>query len=272
MARRASRRNPAPSPSVPRRQAPAGANAPGKKRPQRRVGRAVPALGRPKSWPQVNLHAAGIDGGATAPCVAVPEDRAPQPVRAFSTFTAQLIALAHWLAQCGLDPVAMESTGVSWIPVYARLEARGFAVKLVEPGQLQMIAGRKTAVLDCQGIQPLHTCGRLSGSCRPDDPIGVLRSYVRPRDRLVRYASQPSQHRQKALMQMNGQLHPVIDDLTGRTGRRVLEAILAGARDPQKLAGLRQERCQPDAATSALALQGNWREEHLWALPQAVEL
>jgi transposase len=176
MARRASRRHHAPSPSVPRRQAPAGAKAPGKKRPQRRVGRAVPAPGRPKSWPQVNLHAAGIDCGATEHFVAVPEDRDPPPVRACSTFTAHLIALADWLEACGIDTVAMESTGVYWIPVYERLEARGFTVKLVEPGTLKMIAGRKTDVLDCQWIQPLHTFGLLSGSFRPDDQICVLRS------------------------------------------------------------------------------------------------
>ena len=132
-------------------QPPAGAKAPGKKRPQRRVGRAVPAPGLPKSLQQVNLNAAGIDCGATEHLVAVPEDRDPQPVRSFSTFTAHLIALADWLEQCGIDTVAMESTGVYWIPVYELLEARGFAVKLVEPGKLKMIAGRKTDVLDCQG-------------------------------------------------------------------------------------------------------------------------
>jgi transposase len=125
---------------------------------------------------QVNLHAAGIDCGATEPFIAVPEDRDPQPVRACSTFTAELIALADWREACGLDTVAMEATGVDWIPVYERLEARGFTVKLVEPGKLKMIAGRTTDVLDCQCIQPRHTFGRLSGSCRPDDQICVLRS------------------------------------------------------------------------------------------------
>lgn len=272
MARRASRRNQALSPALPTQQAPAGAKAPGKQRPQRRVGRAVPAPGLPKSLQQVNLNAAGIDCGATEHFVAVPEDRDPQPVRSFSTFTADLIALADWLEQCGIDTVAMESTGVYWIPVYELLEARGFAVKLVEPGKLKMIAGRKTDVLDCQWIQQLHTFGLLSGSFRPDDQICVLRSYMRQRDMLVRYASQHIQHMQKALMQMNVQLHHVIDDITGLTGMRVIEAILAGERDPQKLARLRHERCQHDEATIALALEGNWREEHLFALKQAVEL
>jgi transposase len=141
MARRASRRHHALFPSLPSRQAPAGAKAgakaPGKQRPLRRVGRAVPAPGLPKSSPQVNLNAAGIDCGATEHVVAVPEDRDPHPVRSCSTFTADLIALADWLQPCGIDTLAMESTGVYWTPVYERLEARGFAVKLVAPGKLK---------------------------------------------------------------------------------------------------------------------------------------
>jgi len=272
MARRSPRRKQAPSASAPSRQAPTGATGSGKKRSQRRVGRALPAPGLPKSLQQVHLNAAGIDCGATAHFVAVPEDRDLQPVRAFSTFTAHLIALADWLEQCGIDTVAMESTGVYWIPLYELLEARGFAVKLVEPGKLKMIAGRKTDVLDCQWIQQLHTFGLLSGSFRPDDQICVLRSYMRQRDMLVRYAAQHIQHMQKALEQMNVKLVEVIDDITGVTGTRIIEAILAGERDPQKLARLRHERCQHDAETIALALQGNWREEHLFALQQALEL
>jgi len=144
----------------------------------------------------------------------VPEDRDPQPVRTCSTFTAALIALADWLAQCGIDTVAMESTGVYWIPVYELLEARGFAVKLVEPSKLKMIASRKADVCDCQWLQQLHTFGLWSGSFRPDDQICVLRSSRRQRDRLVRYASQHIQHMQQALMQMHVQLHHVIDDIS----------------------------------------------------------
>ena len=200
MARRASRRNQAPSPAVPPQQPPAGAKAPGKKRPQRRVGRAVPAPGLPKSWPQVNLNAAGLDCGATKPFIAVPEDRDPPPVRSCSTCTAHLIALADWLEPCGIGTVAMESTGVYGIPVYERLEARGVAVKRVQPGTLKMIAGRKTEVLDGQGIQQRHTFGLLSGSCRPDDQICVLRSSMRQRDMQVRYPAKPKpipQKRQK---------------------------------------------------------------------------
>jgi transposase len=272
MARRASRRHQAPSTSGPRRQAPAGAKAPGKKRPQRRGGRAVPAPGRPTSWQQVQLHAAGIDCGATAHVIAVPADRDPQPGRSCSTCTADRIALADGLEACGIATVAMASTGVYWSPVDERLEARGVTVQLVEPGKLKMSAGRQTAVVDCQWLQPLHPFGLWSGTCRPDDPIGGLRSSMRQRDMLGRYASQHSQHMQKALMPMNVPLHHVIDDLTGLTGMRVIEAIVAGARDPQQLARRRHERCQHDAATIALALPGHWREEHRCAVPQAVEL
>jgi transposase len=271
MARRSPRRKQAPSASEPSRQAPTGATGSGKKRSQRRVGRALPAPGLPKSLQQVNLNAAGIDCGASEHFVAVPEDRDPQPVRAFGTFTADLIALADWLEQCGIDTVAMESTGVYWIPLYELLEARGFTVKLVEPGKLKMIAGRKTDVLDSQWIQQWHTFGLLQGSFRPDDQICVLRSYMRQRDMLVRYAAQHIQHMQKALEQMNVKLVEVIDDITGVTGTRIIEAILAGERDPQTLARLRHERCQHDAETIALALQGNWREEHLFALQQALD-
>jgi transposase len=145
-------------------------------------------------------------------------------------------------------------------------------VKLVEPGKLKRIAGRTTDVLACQWSQPLHPFGLLSGSCRPDDQSCVLRSSMRQRDLLVRYASQHIQHRQKARMQMNVPLHHVIDDITGLTALRVIEAILAGERDPPQLARLRHARCQHDEATIALALQGNWREEHRFAWQQAVEL
>ena len=272
MARRASRRHHARAPALPTQQAPAGAKAPGQQRPQRRVGRAVPAPARPKSLPPVHLNAAGIDCGATEPFGAVPADRDPQPVRSVSTFTAALIALADWLEQCGIDPVALESTGVYWSPVSERLEARGVAVQRVEPGQLKMRAGRKTEGMDCQGIQPRHTFGRLSGALRPDEQIWVLRSYLRPRDMLVQYASPHIHPRQKALMQMNVHRHPVIDDSTGLTGMRVIEAILAGERDPQTRARRRHARGPHDAAPIARALEGHWREEPLLALQQAVAL
>lgn len=230
---------------------------------------AAPAM--PAELKQVNVNAAGIDVGATAHFVCVPQGRDPQPVRSFGAFTADLEAIAVWLAQCGVTTVAMEATGVYWIPLFELLERRGFEVRLVEPSRLKHVPGRKSDVLDCQWIQQLHTFGLLSGSFRPEDSICVLRSYVRQRQTLVRSAARCVQHMQKALTQMNVKLQHVISDITGVTGTAILHAILAGERDPRKLAHLRDERCRNDEATIALALQGNWREDHLFALKQAVD-
>ena len=220
----------------------------------------------------VHPHAAGIDCGATQHFVAVPPDRDPQPVRAFRTFTADLHALADWLEQCGIDTVAMESTGVYWIALFEILEARGFKTYLVEAGKIKNAPGPKTDVVDCQWIQQLHSCGLLTASFRPPDDICMLRSYMRQRDMLVRYAAQHVQHMQKALTEMNVQLHHVIDDLLSATGTRIIEAILEGERDAATLAAMRDERCKHDEATIARALEGNWRDDHLFALKQAYDL
>jgi transposase len=183
-----------------------------------------------KSKPQpFHPNAAGIDCGASEHYVAVPEDRDPQPVRSFQTFTADLYALADWLTQCGVDTVAMESTGVYWIPLFEVLEARGFEVYLVEPGKLKHTPGHKTDGVDCQWIQQLHSVGLLSASFRPDDDICRLRSYLRQRDRLVRYAGQHVQHMQKALMEMNVQLHHVIDDIQSKQKSVVIETRIVNA-------------------------------------------
>ena len=155
-------------------------------------------------------HAAGIDCGATEHFVAVPTDCDPQPVRSFRTCTADLYALADWLGECGIDTGAMASTGVYWMPLFEVLEARGFAVSLVEAGQLKHAPGRKTDVVDCHWMQQLHSAGLLSASFRPDDDICMLRSSLRQRDLLVRYAGPHVQHMQKALMEMNVPLHQVV--------------------------------------------------------------
>lgn len=239
---------------------------------QTRRGFPLSAKSLPKSLGKVNLHAAGLDVGSTQHYVAVPDDRDETTVRCFGTFTSDLEALADWLQQCGVETVAMESTGVYWIPVFELLEARGLEVKLVEPGKLKGVPGRKTDILDCQWIQQLHTYGLLSGSFRPEADICMLRSYMRQRAMLVKHGGQHVLHMQKALMQMNVQLHHVIADITGATGLRILDAILAGTRDPQELAKLRDPRCKNDEQTITLALQGNWRDDHLFALKQAVDL
>ena len=226
----------------------------------------------PRSLHKVNLNAAGIDVGSTEHYVAVPEGRDDDIVRNFLTFTADLEALADWLEQCNVETVAMESTGVYWIPVFELLESRGFEVKLVEPGKMKSVPGRKTDVLDCQWVQQLHTYGLLQGSFVPPESICVLRSYMRQRAMLVECAGQHVLHMQKALMQMNVQLHHVIKDITGATGLRIIDAILGGLRDPLKLAKLRDPRCKRDEYTIALALEGHWRDDHLFVLKQALQL
>jgi transposase len=231
-----------------------------------------------------NPHAAGIDVHAAIHWVAVAPEQAPPPpadhppnlpahVRCFGACTADLIRLADWLTQCGVTTVAMESTGVYWIPLFELLEARGFEVFLVDPRQSRHAPGRpKSDVLDCQWLQRLHSYGLLSASFRPAEQVVVLRSYLRQRQMLLRYAGQHIQHMQKALEQMNVKLTEVVSDITGVTGMAILQAILGGERDPRVLARLRNERCKRSQAEIAQALQGNWRAEHLFALKQAVQL
>ena len=226
----------------------------------------------PEDLSQLNLNAAGIDVGATSHYVAVPADRAEQPVREFEAFTTDLYRLADWLAECGVETVVMESTGVYWIPLFGVLEERGFQVMLVDPRRIKNVPGRKTDVLDCQWLQQLHTYGLLSGAFRPEGEIRRLRSYLRQRAMLVECASQHIQHMQKALTQMNVKLHHVISDITGKTGREIIEAIVGGQRDPVKLAQLRDPRIKADEATIAKSLRGHWREEHIFELTQALEL
>jgi transposase len=238
----------------------------------RKARRASQSQQLPPSLKQVHLNAAGIDVGAESHYVAVPVDRDKQPVRTFPAFTADLERLADWLKACGVDTVAMESTGVYWIPLYEVLDRRGFKLYLVSPQYLKRVPGRKTDVLDCQWLQQLHTFGLLAGAFRPEDQEVALRSYMRQRGMLVSYASQHIQHMQKALVQMNVLVHQAVEDITGVTGMRIIRAIIAGERDPNILAAMRETGCKKDQATIARALQGNWREEHLFALQQAVEL
>ena len=218
-------------------------------------------------------HAAGIDVHCDMHMVCVPADRDPEAVRRFGANTCDLEAIADWLQQCAITTVAMESTGIYWIPLFELLEARGFEVWLVEPGQLSHCGARpKTDVLDCQWIQRLHSYGLLRPSFRPPDSIVALRCYWRQRQMQIRYAATHVQHMQKALEQMNVKLTEVLADITGVTGRRIITAILQGQRDALTLARLRDHNCKNDLASIAKALQGTWRPEHLFALRQAYEL
>lgn len=219
---------------------------------------------------QLNLHAAGLDIGAQEIYVCVPADRERQPVRVFGTFTVDLYALADWLEACGIETVAMESTGVYWIPVYEILQARGFEVYLVNARHLKNVPGRKTDILDCQWIQQLHTYGLLRASFRPPEQICALRALARHRDNLVRYCSAHIQHMQKALQLMNIKLTQVVSDITGVTGMSIIRAVVAGERDPKVLAALRHANCAHSEAQIAKALDGNYRPEHLFVLKQAL--
>ena len=220
----------------------------------------------------MNLNAAGIDVGASSHFVAVSEDCADQPVREFEAFTADLYRLADWLTECEVDTVAMESTGVYWIPLFGVLEERGFRVMLVDPRRIKNVPGRKSDVLDCQWLQQLHTYGLLSASFRPEGEVRQLRSYLRQRAMLVEYASHHVQHMHKALTQMNVKFQHVISDITDKTGMDIIEAIVGGERNPRTLARLRDPRTKADEKTIARSLQGHWRAEHVFELTQALEL
>lgn len=220
---------------------------------------------------QINLNAAGLDIGAAEIWACVPADRAEPAVRCFETFTADLHALADWLEGCGIETVAMESTGVYWIPIYEILEARGLKVNLINAQHIKNVPGKKTDVLDCQWIQKLHTYGLLQASFRPDEHMVVLRSYVRHRDNLIQSRSAHIQHMQKALHQMNLQLTNVIRDITGQTGLQIIRAIVAGEHDPVKLAQYRDPHCHSSEHEIAKSLAGYYKAEHLFALHQALE-
>jgi transposase len=215
-------------------------------------------------------NAAGIDIGSAAHYVAVPPDRDDEPVREFPSFTADLEQLADWLTRCGVDTVAMESTGVYWIPLFEILDARGFKVLLVNARHVKNVSGRKSDVLDCQWLQQLLTYGLLRGAFRPADGVCVLRSLSRQREMLQRSQGRHVQHMQKALTQMNVQLANVIADVVGETGQRILRAIVAGERDGQVLAAMKDRRIRASHEEIAKSLEGNWRTEHLFALKQAL--
>jgi transposase len=219
----------------------------------------------------IEPNAAGIDVGSTEMFVAVPVDRDPQPVRRFTTFTKDLVGLTDWLKQCGVTSVAMESTGVFWIPLFQLLEDRGFRVCLVNARHAKNVPGRKTDVADCQWLQYLHSVGLLRASHRPTQTICAIRSLWRHRESLVQIAAHHTQHMQKALDQMNIQLHHVISDITGVTGLAIIDAILGGERDPNKLAQLRNARIKASEKTVAEALVGDYRSEHLFVLRQSLE-
>jgi transposase len=216
--------------------------------------------------------AAGIDIGAREIFVAVHHDPDNQPVRRFGTFTEDLNHMADWLEQCGVTTVAMESTGVYWIPLYEILDRRGLKPCLVNARHMKNVPGRRTDWHECQWIQFLHSVGLLRAAFRPPDQVCAVRAILRHRQQLVEMAAQHVQHMHKALTQMNVQIQHVISDLTGTTGLAIIDAILAGERDPAVLARLRDPRIQASQEVIEKSLLGNWRREHLFTLGQSLAL
>ena len=238
----------------------------------RKRGRRTKTKPSPSLLARMNANAAGIDCGSEHHHVAVPIDRDPDPVRQFKTFTPDLQQLADWLLACGIETVAMEATGVYWIPIYEILEERGFEVVLVNAHHVKNVPGRKTDVVDCQWIQELHSFGLLRGSFRPSAEIASLRAYLRHREKLLQDATTHTRRMQNILVQMNLLLHNVITDIMGKTGMRILRDIVAGVTDPKLLASYRDHRCRASEDEIAASLTGNYRPEHVFVLRQNLEL
>ena len=221
---------------------------------------------------RIHPHAAGVDIGAIEIVACVPGDENTQIVKAFGNYTVDLQELAQWMKSYHIKTVAMESTGVYWIPLFEELERQGFECLLISSRSLRRVAGRKSDISDAQWIQTLHTYGLLEGSFRPQAELVALRTLLRHRSQLVEHRSPHIQHMQKALLQMNVQLSQAVSDVTGMTGQKIMRAILAGERDPQTLAAMREPGCKKSAEEIAKALTGTWREEHLFILTQSIML
>jgi transposase len=216
-------------------------------------------------------HAAGIDIGSREHYVCVPPNRDETQVRRFSAYTEGLQEMTQWLERCGVRTVAMESTGVYWLPVYQKLEQAGLEVLLVDARSVKHVPGRKTDVKDCQWLQELHTYGLLRGAFRPEDETCQLRSFLRHRKNLVDEANRHILRLQKMLQEMNLLLHQVLSDVTGESGLRILDAMLAGERDAERLAKLIDIRVKKTPAEVASALKGDYREPQLFILDQALK-
>lgn len=228
--------------------------------------------GNAAGLPVVHERAAGIDVGSRFHVVAVGADLCEAPVQTFQAFTADLERMADWLDAIGIKTVAMESTGVYWVPVYEILEARGIEVIIANARESRAVPGRKTDVNDAQWLQRLHACGLLRASFRPSRDIAALRVYLRLRERHLDYAAAHIQHMQKALTFMNLQLHHVVSNVTGVTGMKIIRAIVGGQRDPKALSQMRNVRCKASNETVFAALVGNYQPEHVFALEQALVL
>lgn len=221
---------------------------------------------------RVNLNAAGVDIGAVEIVVCVSENEETQIVRAFGNYTVDLQAIGRWLKEHQVETVAMESTGVYWMPLFEELERQGFECLLISSRSMRRVSGKKSDIEDAQWIQTLHTYGLLEASFRPQAELIALRTLMRHRSQLIEHRSPHIQHMQKALLQMNVQLSQAVTDITGITGQAIIRAILAGERDSAKLAALREPGCKKSEEEIGKALTGSWREEHLFVLKQSMEM
>jgi len=221
---------------------------------------------------QVNQDAAGVDIGAEEIVVCVAGDENTQIVKAFGNYTVDLQNIGKWLQEHRVKTVAMESTGVYWIPLFEELERQGFECLLISSRSLRRVAGRKSDIQDAQWIQTLHSYGLLESSFRPQGELVALRTLLRHRSQLVEHRSPHIQHMQKALLQMNVQLSQALSDVTGETGLRIIRAIVAGERDPQRLAAMRDRNCKKSEEEIGKALTGTWRAEHLFVVKQSLEM
>ncbi len=215
---------------------------------------------------QINLNLAGIDIGCHSHFVAAPIASGEIEVKEYSSTTSGLQALSAWLKECKVTSVVMESTGVYWIPLYELLESEGFDVKLVNASHVKNVTGRKTDVVDCQWLQQLGACGLLNGAFRPEEDILPLRAYTRQRQSIIVGMNIHTARMHKSLAMMNIKLSSVLNDISGYTGMQIIRAIVAGERDPAKLAMFRDERCKKGIKDIEEALKGNFREEHLYLL------
>ena len=239
--------------------------------PRRMRDRSTKPRRTPSVLDRLNPDAAGIDCGSAEHFVAVPPDRDAMCVRSFATFTGDLRRLADWLTVCRIRSVAIEATGVYWIPLYEILEARGFQVLLVNARHVKNVPGRKSDVADCEWLRDLHVVGLVRGSFRPPAGIVALRAYLRHRETLIQHGGSCIQRMQKALIQMNVQLTLVVSDVSGETGLRIVRDIVAGQTDPTALARHRNYRCRASEAEIVAALTGHYQPEHVFALGQHLE-
>jgi transposase len=221
---------------------------------------------------QVNKNAAGVDIGAEEIVVCVAGDENTQIVKAFGNYTVDLQNIGKWLQEHHMKTVAMESTGVYWIPLFEELERQGFECLLISSRSLRRVSGRKSDITDAQWIQTLHSYGLLESSFRPQGELVALRTLLRHRAQLLEHRSPHIQHMQKAMLQMNVQLSQALSDVTGETGLRIIRAIVSGERDPKRLAELRDRNCKKSAEEIGKALTGTWRDEHLFIVKQSLDL